>query len=210
VRIEYQFLDGYPPIPNETLDKLSGVLGIQDIELHRGHWALKVENLSDALRSAGYPEVPFSNRPLVNVRKHFFEVALSFPGELRPFAETVARQLLCLLGNNTVFYDKYYKSQLATPNLDSILQDVYRNRSRLVVCFLSKDYASKKWCGIEFRAIRSIINDKRDEMGMFIRFDNAPVEGVFAHDGYINANAHSEIEVASMINERVRLLQAGA
>jgi hypothetical protein len=29
---------------------LSSVLGIQEIELHRGHWALKNENLSNALR----------------------------------------------------------------------------------------------------------------------------------------------------------------
>ena len=210
VQIDYQFFDGYPPIPNETLDQLSGLLGIQGIELHRGHWALKDEHLSDALRSAGYPEVPFANQPLVNVRQHFFDVALSFPGEIRPYAETVARQLLRMLGNNSVFYDNFYKAQLAMPNLDLTLQDIYRNRSRLVVCFLSKDYAGKKWCGIEFRAIRGIINDKRDEMVMFIRFDDAPVDGVFAHDGYIDGNIHSAIEVASMINERVRLLHAGA
>lgn len=210
VRVDYQFLEGYPPIPNDTLDQLSDVLGIEDIELHRGHWALKDQNLSDALRSAGYPEVPFADQPLVNVRQHVFDVALSFPGEVRAYTEAVARQLLRVLGNNSVFYDNFYKSQLAMPNLDTALQDIYRKRSRLVVCFLSEDYATKKWCGIEFRAIRDIINDKRDEMVMFIRFDDAPVDGVFAHDGYIDAKVHSEIEVASMIHERVRLLHAGA
>jgi len=154
--------------------------------------------------------VPFINQPLDNIRNHFFDVALSFPGEIRPFAETVARRLLRVLGNNSVFYDNFYKSQLAMPSLDSTLQDIYRNRSRLVVCFLSKDYANKKWCGIEFRAIRDVINDTCDEMVMFIRFDDALVDGVFAHDGYLDANTHSEIEVASMISERVRLLHAGS
>ena len=210
VRIDYQFLDGYPTIPNETLDQLNDALDIQDIELHRGHWALKDQNLSDALRSAGYPEVPFTDQPLVNVRQHTFDVSLSFPGKVRPYAESVARQLVRVLGNNSVFYDNFYKSQLAMPNLDMTLQDIYRSRSRLVVCFLSKHYANKKWCGIEFRAIRDIINHKRDEVVMFIRFDDAPVNGVFEHDGYIDARTHSEIEVASMINERVRLLHAGA
>lgn len=80
VRVEYQLLDGYPPIPNVTLDQLSDVLGIEDIELHRGHWALKDQSLSDALRSVGYPEIPFTDQPLVNVRQHVFDVALSVPG----------------------------------------------------------------------------------------------------------------------------------
>jgi len=210
VRVDYQFLDGYPPVPNDILNQLSDVLGIESIELHRGHWALKNQNLSDALKSAGYPEVPFVDQPLVNIRQHVFDVALSFPGEVRDFTEAVARQLRRVLGCNSVFYDNFYKSQLAAPNLDTILQDIYRTRSRLVVCFLSEDYAGKKWCGIEYRAIRSIINDKRDEKVMFIRFDDAQIDGVFAHDGYINAKLHSAIEVASMIHERVRLLRPEA
>jgi len=207
VRIDYQYLDSYPPIPNDILHQYRHELGIEDNEFYRTHWALKDEDLSLGLRHAGYPEVPFSNQPLVNVREHVFDVALSFPGEVRAYIETVARQLVRILGNNTVFYDNFYKSQLAMPNLDTALQDLYGNRASLVVVFLSEAYANKKWCGIEFRAIRKIINAKQDEMVMFIRFDDAPVDGVFAHDGYIDATTHSEIEVASMIHERLRLLQ---
>ncbi|MBX3419279.1 MAG: TIR domain-containing protein [Pirellulaceae bacterium] len=210
VRIDYQFLDSYPPIPNEVLNQYRHELGIEDSELYRTHWALKDEDLNFGLSLAGFPEVPFSNQPLVNIREHVFCVALSFPGEVRSYTETIARQLVRILGNNTVFYDNFYKSQLAMPNLDIALQDLYGNRARLVVVFLSADYANKKWCGIEFRAIREIINAKQDEMVMFIRFDDAPVDGVFAHDGYIDANKHSEIEIASMIQERVRLLQSTA
>jgi len=210
VRVDYQFLDGYPPIQNGTLDQLSDILGIQDIELHRGHWALKDKNLSDALRSAGFPEVPFTDQPLVNVRHHVFDVALSFPGEVRTYTEAVARHLQRALGNNSVFYDNFYKSQLAMPNLDTTLQEIYHQRSRLVVCFLSEDYVGKKWCGIEFRAIRSIINNRRDDMVMFIRFDDAQISGVFDHDGYIDARIYSERQVASFIHERVRLLHAGS
>lgn len=98
------------------------------------------------------------------IRELVFEVALSFPSEVRTYIETVAKQLVRMLGNNTVFYDRFYKSQLATPNLDTALQELYRTRSKLIVVFLSKDYANKKWCGIEFRAIHDIINAKHDEM----------------------------------------------
>jgi hypothetical protein len=210
LRVDFQFFDSYPPIPNEILGKFSHEFGIEDIELHRTHWALKDEDFSLALSHAGFPPAPFTDQPLVNIRRHVFDVALSFPGEVRPYVETVARQLVRVLGNNTVFYDNFYKSQLAMPNLDTALQDLYRNRSRLIVVFLSQDYADKEWCGIEVRAIREIINAKQDEMVMFIRFDDADIRGVCSHDGYIDANRHSEIEVASMIHERVRLQERSA
>ena len=38
VRLDFQLLDSYPPIPNDVLDRFSLQLGIEDIELHRGHW----------------------------------------------------------------------------------------------------------------------------------------------------------------------------
>ncbi len=206
ISLKYEFLASYPPIPNSVLFKHRNQLGIEDMEFHRGHWALKDEDLSLVLTRAGFPTLPFSNQPLINIRRHVFKVALSFPGEVRPYIETIAKQLVRVLGDNTVFYDNFYKSQLATPNLDTALQDLYGQRSKLIVIFLSADYANKKWCGIEFRALRDILNAKRDEMIMFVRFDDADVKGVFAHDGYIDANTHSEIEVASLIQERVRLL----
>lgn len=205
VELGFQFHELYPPIPNEVLQEYRNEFGIEETELYRTHWALKEEDLSLALMSAGFPKVPFTSQPLVNIRRHIFDVAFSFPGEVRPYIETVAKQLVRLLGNNSVFYDNFYKSQLAVPNLDTALQDLYRTRSKLIVVFLSQDYAKKKWCGIEFRAIRDIINSKHDEMVMFFRFDQAEVDGVFSHDGYIDAETHSEIEAASLIHERVQV-----
>jgi len=79
-------------------------------------------------------------------------VGLAFPGEARGTVENIARELEAELGPHTYFYDDNYSSQLARPSLDTLLQDIYRNRSRLIVVFLSGDYESKKWCGIEFRA----------------------------------------------------------
>lgn len=206
VRVEFELLAAYPPITNDQLMELRWELGIDDNELCRNHWALKQEDLCAALMQAGFPQIPFAQQPLVNIRTHVFDVALSFPGEVRSYVEEVANQLVRALGPNRVFYDNFYKSQLAVPNLDTTLQKLYRSQSGLIVAFLSNDYARKKWCGIEFRAIREIINEKNDEMVMFVRHDSAEIAGVFSHDGYIDANRHSEIEVAAMIVERVRLL----
>ncbi len=80
------------------------------------------------------------------------------------------------------FFEDYYKSQLARPNLGAILQDIYRNRSRLVVVFLCKAYGLKDWCGIEFRAIRDIIKQREDTKVMYVRHDAGHVDGVFSTD----------------------------
>ncbi len=209
VRVEYELFASHPPISNETLLDLKWELGIENNELYRTHWALKDKNLSASLAQAGFPQIPFVEQPLINIHNHVFDVALSFPGEVRDYVETVARQLDLSLGPNRVFYDHFYKAQLAIPNLDTALQALYRERARLVVAFLSKDYASKKWCGIEFKAIREILNDKDDERVMYVRHDAAEIAGVFSYDGYIDANTHSEIEIAAMINERIQILDLG-
>lgn len=41
---------------------------------------------------------------------------------------------------------------------------------------------------------------------MFVRFDNAPIEGLFSIDGYIDANIFESKQVAEFILERVKLL----
>ena len=104
------------------------------------------------------------------------------------------------------FYDNNYKGQLARPSLDILLQDIYRNRSRLIVAFLSENYKEKEWCGIEFRAIREIIKEREHERVMFVKMDEGKVEGVFSTDGYIDGRTHSPTEVAEFIRERVSLL----
>ena len=134
-----------------------------------------------------------------------FDVALSFPGEKRDYVEHVANILKDKLGNDKVFYDNYYRSQLAKPNLDVLLQNIYRKQSSLIAVFLCGDYAKKEWCGLEWRAIRDIIKSKEYDKIIFIRFDNEHVDGVLSIDGYINANDNTEESLAKLIHERIQL-----
>jgi hypothetical protein len=115
--------------------------------------------------------------PLQNLR---FRVAMSFPGERRPFVASVVDTLRAELGTNTVFYDHDYQAQLARPNLDTLLQRIYRHNSDLIVVFLCSEYAEKEFCGLEWRAIRDIIKTREDDRIMLIRFDNASIDGVFS------------------------------
>ena len=134
-----------------------------------------------------------------------FQVAMSFPGVHRKYVAKVVNNLRSLLGPDSVFYDYDYQSQLARPNLDTLLQEIYRNRSELVVVCLCAEYGEREWCGLEWRAIRDIIKSKKDRQIMFIRFDDSPLDGVFSIDGYIDARMHSAEQVANFIAERVSL-----
>ena len=78
------------------------------------------------------------------------------------------------LGKHSMFYDFDYQAQLARPNLDTVLQHIYREQPELIVVFLCAAYAEKQWCGLEWRAVRDIIKSKRDQCVMFVRFDDAP------------------------------------
>ena len=80
-----------------------------------------------------------------------------------------------------VFYDFDYQAQLARPNLDQLLQRIYREQSDLIVVFLAKEYEEKKWCGLEWRAIRDIIKSKDDGRIMFVRMDDAAIDLSLIH-----------------------------
>ena len=72
-----------------------------------------------------------------------YDVALSFAGEDRRFVEECAEILRSLCIN--VFYDNYEKEVLLGKNLYSYLADIYQNRARFAVVFVSKAYKEKRW-----------------------------------------------------------------
>ncbi|HVT19343.1 MAG TPA: NB-ARC domain-containing protein [Thermoanaerobaculia bacterium] len=134
-----------------------------------------------------------------------YEIALSFAGELRSLVSAVAARLASELGRDRVFYDRFHEAELARPNLDLYLQEIYRERSRLVVVFLGADYERKEWPGLEWRVVRDLIKSKRSEQIMLIRADEGAVPGVLGIDGYVDARGRDPGEVAYLILERLRL-----
>jgi hypothetical protein len=143
-----------------------------------------------------------------NGKRKRFAVALSFPGELRRRVAPMANLLASELGPGRVFYDDFHKSELARPNLDTHLQQIYHDESTLVVVFLCADYKRKDWCGLEWRAIRDLIKKREDESIMFVRSDSAEVPGSFSIDGYIDLNTHSNEEIAKLIVTRLKTIRS--
>lgn len=208
ILIEYDFEPNIPAIPFAKIAPLKSRLDIErSWEMHRTHWALKDEDLFEILHSSGLIDDTFQNSAghLGRVEEMRFKVALSFPGEKREYVGRVANELKKHLPKGSVFYDRDFTAQLARPNLDTLLQRVYLNNSDLVVVFLSAEYETKEWCGLEWRAIREIIKNKSDHAIMLMRFDNTAISGLFSHDGYVDLNVFDPVQAARFILERIRL-----
>lgn len=209
-RIEYELIPVQPFLTAADFDALAFELDVGNWEMNRTHWAVKDVNLPKELHAARGIALPSWTRQAgraVDITQHLFEVGLSFPGEARGLVEQVARELEARIGPNAYFYDNNYVSQLARPSLDTLLQDIYRNRSKLIVVFLGADYQRKDWCGVEFRAIRDIIMAREDQRVMFIRVDDGAVDGVFHTDGYVDARRFNPAEIAQFIAERLALVR---
>lgn len=152
-------------------------------------------------------QIKKSDRSVMDVSKITFKVAVSFPGEKRKYVSRVVDVLRESLGKDKVFYDFDYQSQIARPNADTLLQKIYHKQSELIVIFLCKEYSQKEWCGLEWRSIKDLIKSKQDEKIMFVKFDNAEIDGIFSTDGYIDANKFEANKVANFILERTRVLK---
>jgi hypothetical protein len=194
-------------LPFAKLHELEFELDIRKWEFNRTHWAIKKVNLLKELQSLNINLKDITKNQLIDITKHFFDVSFTFAGESRDIVEQVVKELERIIDKNNIFYDNNYLSQLARPSLDTLLQDIYRNRSKLVVVFLCERYQDKKWCGLEFRAVRELIMDKEITKIMYIRLDAGHVDGVYRTDGYIDGTKFNPQQIANFINERLSFLE---
>ncbi len=134
-----------------------------------------------------------------------FAVALSFSSNQRAVVQAVAENLSESMGRDSIFYDAYHQAELARPNLDTYLQDLYRNQSELLVVFIGGDYTSSEWCQIESRAIRDLIKQGQGDRIMFVKVDDQPVGGVFQIDGFVDARYLSPQHIAGEIRRRLQV-----
>ncbi len=66
-----------------------------------------------------------------------FEIALSFADENRPYVEKIAA---CLKSNGVeYFYDDDKKSEMWGKDLVEFFEDIYKNKAKFCVIFISKD-----------------------------------------------------------------------
>lgn len=137
-----------------------------------------------------------------------FDIALSFPGDHRAIVEEIANNLATTFSEDRVLYDKYHDAELARPDLDVYLPNLYRTESELLVIFLCAEYPTKRWCRLEWRYIKQLISTVNAGRIMFLSIgdpgDLSQI-GILSGDGYINIDSLSPQKVADKIRKRLNI-----
>ena len=81
-----------------------------------------------------------------------YDFAFSFAGEDRKIVEEIKNYLVT--HKYTVFYDNDFQYKLLGKDLYSYLREVYRDKCKYVVCFISENYTKKNWTNLEFTAVK--------------------------------------------------------
>ena len=132
-----------------------------------------------------------------------YDVAISFAGEDRAFAE----QLADLLTNEfslAVFYDDYEQAKLWGAFLTEKLLEIYRDKAQYCVVLISDHYKVKRWTRHEWRSAQErAFSEPEKNYILPVRLDDTSLDGLFNTMGFIDARKHSVRTIARLVFEKV-------
>ena len=105
--------------------------------------------------------------------KYYYDVVLSFAGEDREYVEECA-DILTALGIK-VFYDSYEQDVLWGKDLYTFLADIYSNKARYAIVFISQHYVKKCWTKHEFKFINERMFNSETEYLLPVFLDGKQV-----------------------------------
>jgi TIR domain len=131
-----------------------------------------------------------------------YDVALSFAGEDRAHA----RQLAKLLREKgfSVFYDEYEQATLWGRNLYTHLSDVYQNKARYCLMFISVNYAQKLWTKRERESAQARAFRESREYILPLRLDDTVLPGLEDTVSYVDLRHTSHEEVLRLLTDKLR------
>ena len=131
------------------------------------------------------------------MKKYEYDVALSFAGEDRQYAEALASLLKS--DKYSVFYDEYEQATLWGKNIYEHLSSIYKDKARYCVMFLSQHYAQKLWPNHERRSAQARAFEENQEYILPIRLDDTEIPGVLSTVGYLDLRSMSIEEIYKIL-----------
>ena len=131
-----------------------------------------------------------------------YDVALSFAGEDRPFAASLA-EILRTKGVR-VFYDALEPKDLWGKDLSEHLRSVY-SRSSVCVILLSKASTSKPWVMFESRTALARAAQDDSIVVLPVRLDDSDLPPLLTTIASLDASRHNIAEIAEIIRKKVDL-----
>jgi TIR domain len=132
-----------------------------------------------------------------------FDVAVSFAGSQRPIAE----QLATIVSDAAfeVFYDHFFAAELWGKDLPAFFDQIYRERARFCVIFVSREYAEGMWTQHERQsAIARGIMSKGEDYLLPIHVDGSALSGVSPTLGHVSLDNYSIQQVADLLVAKLR------
>lgn len=135
--------------------------------------------------------------------KYYYDVVLSFAGEDREYVEECA-DILTSLGIK-VFYDSYEQDVLWGKDLYTFLADIYSNKARYAIVFISQHYVKKCWTKHEFKFINERMFNSETEYLLPVFLDDTKLCGIPETQGYLTNKTPYEVAVmfAKKINKDI-------
>ena len=129
------------------------------------------------------------------------DVALSFAGEDRHYAQELAK--LLKINGYKVFYDEYARVQLWGENLHDKFSEIYKNKSRYCVMFVSEHYARKLWTNHERRSAQARALEESVAYILPVRLDDAEIPGILPTVAYLDLRSMSIDEIYQALAEKL-------
>ncbi|MFN6571963.1 toll/interleukin-1 receptor domain-containing protein [Dendronalium sp. ChiSLP03b] len=142
------------------------------------------------------------------MKAYEYDFAFSFAGEDREYVEEVANNLKN--SDIKVFYDVFEQVNLWGKNLYSHLDEVYRNKARFCVIFISEHYRRKNWTNHERESAQTRAFQKNEEYILPARFDNTEIPGVHSTTAYINLLEFSPKQFAQLLIKKLKTIDTDA
>ena len=137
-----------------------------------------------------------------------YDVALSFAGEDRRYVQKVATYLV--EAKAKVFYDEFETVALWGKDLVEHLQDIYENRARFCVLFISEHYVKKPWPTHERRSAQARALVAKEEYLLPARFDDSVVPGLPSTMGFVDLRPLGPRDFAELVLAKIGMSNSGA
>ncbi len=141
------------------------------------------------------------------LRQYEYDVALSFAGEDRLYAEDISKFLI--KNKLRVFYDNFERSELLGKNLVTHLYDIYSSKSQFCVMLISNSYINKIWTIHERQAaLERLLIEKGRYYVLPVRVDNSKVDGLSSAIGYLDIKEGTS-KIAKIISNKIGIVDEG-
>jgi hypothetical protein len=131
-----------------------------------------------------------------------FDVAISFAGPERPFAEELAKHLVA--GGFSVFYDGFYPEDLWGKDLVQTFYEIYSKRARFCVIFVSEEYNNRAWTLHERRSAQErMLKEKGQEYILPVKANAVELPGLPTTIGYVSLKDLGIEKIAELLIKKL-------